>query len=189
MARPIAPGFFTGSRHLRPAMTSQRWSTLVPGLVFALVLTTGDSTRAQWGYPGTSGFAAAGQFGLGYGAVPGISPVGYGPYGAGDFFGTSNFIGFPQPGYAESIGQWPLTTTSLQTVSETGLDSRQVNAVPPLIPDPVDISIDRLSRARRPGLRSLPMSYEHDHQDAETGTRGESPEERHQAVPHLISIL
>jgi hypothetical protein len=100
-------------------MTSQRWSTLVSGLVFALVLTTGDSTRAQWGYPGTSGFAAAGQFGLGYGAVPGISPVGYGPYGAGDFFGTSNFIGFPQPGYAESIGQWPLTTTSFQTVSET----------------------------------------------------------------------
>jgi hypothetical protein len=100
-------------------MTSLRWITIVSGLLFVLVLTTGDSARAQWGLSGTSGFASAGQFGLGYGAVPAISPVGYGPWGAGDWFGTSNFIGFPQPGYAESIGQWPLTTTSFQTVSET----------------------------------------------------------------------
>ena len=99
-------------------MRSQRWITLVSGLVFALVLATDGSARAQWGYPGTSGFAAAGQFGVGYGAFPGISPVGYGPCGAGDCFGTSNFIGFPQYGYAASIGQTPLTTSSFQTFSE-----------------------------------------------------------------------
>ena len=98
-------------------MTSQRLSTLVSVLVFALVLTTGGSARAQWGFPGTSGFASVGQFGPGYGA-PAFSPVGYGPCGAGDCFGTSNFIGFPAPGYAASIGQRPLATTSFQTVSE-----------------------------------------------------------------------
>jgi hypothetical protein len=48
-------------------MTLQRWITMVSGLLFALVLTTGDSARAQWGFSGTSGFASAGQFGLGYG--------------------------------------------------------------------------------------------------------------------------
>ena len=36
-------------------MTSQRWSTLVSVLVFALVLATAGSARAQWGFPGTSG--------------------------------------------------------------------------------------------------------------------------------------
>jgi hypothetical protein len=99
-------------------MTSQRWSTVVSALVFALVLATADSARAQWGHPGTSGFASINQFGPGYVDFPGISPVGYGPCGAGDCFGTSNFIGFPAPGYATSIGQTPLTTTSVQTVSE-----------------------------------------------------------------------
>ncbi len=98
-------------------MTSQRLSTLVSGLVFALVLTTGGSARGQWGFPGTSGFASVGQFGPGYGA-PGFSRVGYGPCGAGDCFGTSNFIGFPAPGYAASVGQRPLSTTSFQSVSE-----------------------------------------------------------------------
>ena len=101
-------------------MTSQRWSTLVSGLLFALVLTTGDSARAQWGFSGTSGFASAGQFGLGYGAVPGISPIGYSPWGAGDWFGTSNFIGFPQPGYAESIEK----LTAYDHVVSIGLRNR-----------------------------------------------------------------
>ena len=36
-------------------MTSQRWSTLVSVLVFALVLATAGSARAQWGFPGISG--------------------------------------------------------------------------------------------------------------------------------------
>ncbi len=98
-------------------MTSQRLSTLASVLVFALVLTTGGSARAQWGFPGAWGFASAGQFGPGFGA-PAFSPVGYGPCGAGDRFGTSNFIGFPAPGYAASIGQRPLATTSFHTVSE-----------------------------------------------------------------------
>ena len=35
-------------------MTSQRWSTFVSVLVFALVLATAGSARAQWGFPGTS---------------------------------------------------------------------------------------------------------------------------------------
>lgn len=98
-------------------MTSQRLSTLVSGLVFALLLTTGGSAQAQWGFPGTSGFASAGQFGPGFGA-PSFSPAGYGPCGAGDCFGTSNFIGFPAPVYAASVGQTRLTNTSFQTVSE-----------------------------------------------------------------------
>jgi hypothetical protein len=99
-------------------MTSQHWSTVVSVLVFALVLATADSASAQWGYPGTSGFASFSQLGPGYAAFPGTSPVGDGPCGAGDCFGTSNFIGFPAFGYASSIGQRPLTNTSVQTVSE-----------------------------------------------------------------------
>jgi hypothetical protein len=99
-------------------MTLQCWSTVVSVLVFALVLATGESSSAQWGYPGTSGFASLGPVGPGYVGYPGISPVGDGPFGAGDCFGTSNFIGFPAFGYASSIGQRPITTTSVQTVSE-----------------------------------------------------------------------
>ena len=94
-------------------MTSQRWSKLVSVFVFALVLGTAGSARAQWGYPPAS------QFGLGYGAVPGISPFGYGAFGAGGYADSSNFIGFPMPGYAESLGQVPLTTTSFPSFSNT----------------------------------------------------------------------
>ena len=83
-------------------MTSQRWSKLVSVFVFALVLGTAGSARAQWGFPGPWGYAPASQFGLGYGAVPGISPFGYGSFGAGGYVDSSNFIGFPMPGYAES---------------------------------------------------------------------------------------
>jgi hypothetical protein len=100
-------------------MTSQRWSKLVSVFVFSLVLGTAGSARAQWGFPGTWGYPPAGQFGLGYGAVPGISPFGYGSFGAGGYVGSSNFIGFPMPGYAQSIGQVPLTTTSFPSLSNT----------------------------------------------------------------------
>jgi hypothetical protein len=103
-------------------MTSQRLSTLVSGLVFALVLTTGSSARGQWVFPGTSGFASVGQFGPGYGAVPGFSPFGYGAGsfgGAGCCGGPSNFIGFPAFNYAASTGQRALTTTSYQSLSDT----------------------------------------------------------------------
>jgi len=98
-------------------MTSQRWCTLVSVLVFALVLATAGSARAQWGFPGTAGYSGVSQFGLGYGAVQGISPFGYGygSFGATGYGGLSNFVGFPFPGYAQSIGQTPLTTASFQS--------------------------------------------------------------------------
>jgi hypothetical protein len=48
-------------------MTSQRWSKLISVLVFGLVLATADSAQAQWGFPGTWGYPAVSQFGLGYG--------------------------------------------------------------------------------------------------------------------------
>ena len=99
-------------------MTSQRWSKLVSVFVFALVLGTAGSARAQWGYPGAWGYPPVSQFGLGYGAFPGISPYGDGSFGAGGYVGSSNFIGFPMPGYAESLGQVPLTTTSFPSLSE-----------------------------------------------------------------------
>ncbi len=99
-------------------MTSQRWSTLVSAVVFALVLTTAGSARAQWVYPGTSSYAPVSQYGFGYGALQGISPYGYGSFGAGGYVGSSNFVGFPFPGYAGSIGQTPLTTTSFQSVRD-----------------------------------------------------------------------
>ena len=100
-------------------MTSQRWSKLVSVFVFALVLGTAGSARAQWGYAGTWGSAPASQFGLGYGVVPGMSPFGDGSFGAGGYVGPGNFIGFPMPGYAQSLGQVPLTTTSFPSFSNT----------------------------------------------------------------------
>src|ERR1700679_3593914 len=100
-------------------MTSHRWSKLVSVFVFTLALGTAGSAQAQWGFPGPWGYSPAGQFGLGYGAVPGISPFGYGLYGAGGYVGSSNFIGFPMAGYAESLGQVPQTTTSFPSLSNT----------------------------------------------------------------------
>jgi hypothetical protein len=98
-------------------MTSQRWSKLVSVLVFCLVMVTAGSARAQWAYPGTWGYPPVSQFGVGYGAVSGYSPFGYGPFGAGVYGVPSNFIGFPMYGYAQSLGQVPLTTTSFPSVS------------------------------------------------------------------------
>ena len=86
-------------------MTLQRWSKLVSVSVFALVLGTAGSARAQWGYPGAWGYPPVSQFGLGYGAFPGISPYGDGSFGAGGYVGSSNFVGFPMPGYAQSPGK------------------------------------------------------------------------------------
>ena len=103
-------------------MKSQRRSALVSGLVFALVLATGGSARAQWGFAGTSGSLAFGPFGLGYGGVQGVSSFdcGAGSFGAaGCCNGPSNFIGFPAFGYAASTGQRALTTTSYQSLSNT----------------------------------------------------------------------
>ena len=99
-------------------MTSQRWSKLISVLAFSLVLATAGSARAQWGFAGTWGNSPVSQFGLGYGTVPGASPFGYGSFGAGGYVGPSNFIGFPMPGYAQSIGEVPLTTTSFPSLSE-----------------------------------------------------------------------
>lgn len=100
-------------------MTSQRWSKLVSVFVFSLVLGTAGSARAQWAYPGTWGYPQASQFGVGYGALPGYSPYGYGFYGAGGYADTSNFIGFPMAGYAEALGQVPQTTTTFPSFSNT----------------------------------------------------------------------
>jgi hypothetical protein len=101
-------------------MTSQRWSRVVSVLVFGLVLVTAGSARAQWGFPGASVPASVSSFGVGYGtdAAYGISPFNYGSFPAAGFAGTSNFIGFPAPGYARSIGRRPITTTSFESVSD-----------------------------------------------------------------------
>jgi hypothetical protein len=109
-------------------MTSRRSSTLVLGLVLTLALAAGGPARAQWGYP-----AYSGPFGPGYGtgSYAGFSPYAYGsfgsygivsgaqsaPFGLGSFgglgYGGFGGIGFsPLPGYAESTGQIPQTTTS-----------------------------------------------------------------------------
>ena len=94
-------------------MTSQRWSKIISVLVFGLVLATAGSAQAQWVYP------PVGQFGVGYGAVPGYSPFGYGAFGAGGYGVPGNFIGFPAPGYAQSLGLVPQTTTSFPSIFES----------------------------------------------------------------------
>jgi hypothetical protein len=129
-------------------MASQRWSKLVSVFVFALVLGTAGSARAQWVFPGTWGYPPASQFGLGYGAVPGIWPFDSGSFGAGGYVGSSNFIGFPMPGYAQSIGQVPLTTTLFPSLSNT------VTLVPGW-----SGSVHRARRRHRarPGLSSAPL--------------------------------
>ena len=100
-------------------MTLRRWNTLISVSVFALVLAAGGSARAQWIVSDSSGYyPPIGQFGPGFGTFQGISPFGYGNFGAGGFAGSSQFIGFPLPGYGQAIGQTPLTTTSFQSISD-----------------------------------------------------------------------
>jgi hypothetical protein len=98
-------------------MTSQLRNKLVSVLAFGLVLATDGSARAQWDFPGNWSYPPVSQFGVGYGAFPGFSPYGYGSFGAGGYVGPGNFIGFPMPGYAESIGEVPLTTTTFPSLS------------------------------------------------------------------------
>jgi hypothetical protein len=97
-------------------MTSQQWSRLVTVLVFSLVLATASSARAQWGFPGVSGQPGVSEFGLGSGSWTafGFSPYSLGSFGAAGYGGSSNFIGFPLPGYELSIGQRPQATFALQ---------------------------------------------------------------------------
>jgi hypothetical protein len=100
-------------------MKSQRWIMMIAVLVFAVVLGTGGSARAQWGFPGDFGSPGVSAFGLGHGVAPGFSPFnyGYGYFGATGFGGPSNFIGFPIPGYAAAVGLVPQTTTSFPAMS------------------------------------------------------------------------
>jgi hypothetical protein len=97
-------------------MKSQQWSTLVSVLVFALVLWTSGSARAQWGFPGISDHPGV-SLGLGFGAAQGFSPFGYGSFGATGSAGLGTFVGFPLPGYSLSTGQRPQATASFQSVS------------------------------------------------------------------------
>ncbi len=100
-------------------MTSQRWSTLVSVLVFALVLATAGNARAQWGFPLTAGYPSVSSFGHvnGTGAAFGTSPFNYGSFGA-TVQGGFGQIGFaPNPNNALRIAQRPLATTSFQSVS------------------------------------------------------------------------
>ena len=65
-------------------MKSQRWSTLVSGLVFALVLTTAGSARAQWGFPARRVSPRLASSAWATGLSQGISPVDYGSCGASE---------------------------------------------------------------------------------------------------------
>jgi hypothetical protein len=47
-------------------MPSQRWSTLVSGLVLTLTLLAGSPARAQFGFQGIPGSPSVSRFGLGY---------------------------------------------------------------------------------------------------------------------------
>jgi hypothetical protein len=102
-------------------MRSHRWSVFVASFVFALFASANGSARAQWGFPVYTGASGVNSFDLGYGPAAGFSPYDYGSssFGATGFGGTSNFIGFPAPGYSLATGQRRHTTNSLQSVSNT----------------------------------------------------------------------
>ena len=99
-------------------MTSRRWSTLVSGLVFSLVLATAGSARAQFGFQGVPGHPSAGQFGLGYGTgiAYGLSPFDYGLVGCASCGGFGAPGVFPSTGYGLANGRRPQTTASYQSV-------------------------------------------------------------------------
>jgi hypothetical protein len=101
-------------------MTSQRWSTLVSGLVLTLALSAGSPARAQFGFQGIPGSPSVSGFGLGYesGTSYGISPFSYGSFGGAGFSGFGGIGTFPAlPGYRLSSGQRPQAITSYQSVS------------------------------------------------------------------------
>jgi hypothetical protein len=102
------------------AMTSQRWSTLVSGLVLTLALAAGGRAEAQFVFSGgIPGYSSAGAFDPGDGAVivSGLSPFNYGSFAGVGFGGLGQIGAFPLPGYGRSIGRRPLTTTSFQPLS------------------------------------------------------------------------
>jgi hypothetical protein len=100
-------------------MTSQRWGTQISASFFALVLAASGSASAQWSYPATTGYPVVSQSSLQYGAFPGYSSVGSSSWGAGSGVGSNIFIGFPAPGYAQSLGEITLTTTSWPAVANS----------------------------------------------------------------------
>jgi hypothetical protein len=103
-------------------MRSRRWSILVSVFALALALGAGESARAQFGYfDGIPGAHSGSLFALGYGTGTGWGALpfdhGYGSIGAAGYGGSSSFSAFPVPGYRQSIGQRPLTSTSFDSVS------------------------------------------------------------------------
>ena len=103
-------------------MTSQQCSKLVSGLVLTLALAAASPARAQFGFQGIPGSPSFSGFGLGYqpGTDFGISPYSFGSLGGAGFSGFGGIGTVPDlPGYRLSIGQWPQTTTSYQSVFNT----------------------------------------------------------------------
>jgi hypothetical protein len=119
-------------------MTSQRWSTLVSLLVFALVLATAGRARAQWGFPLTSGQPSVSPFGpqygtgigfgttaYDYGSFGGVSyggfgttPSVYGSFGGLSYGGFGGIGAFPNSSYGLINGpRPPQATASFQSVS------------------------------------------------------------------------
>jgi hypothetical protein len=96
-------------------MITRRWSTLVSGFVFTLVLAACGPAWAQWGFPDNSG-----PFDLGYapGAASGFSPLDSGLFGGLGYGGFGGIGFFPDPGYGLSTGEMPQTTASFQSVSD-----------------------------------------------------------------------
>jgi hypothetical protein len=101
-------------------MTSQRWKTVVSGVVLTLALAAGSPARAQFGFQGMAGSPSVSSFGLGYGTqtVYGASPFGYGSFGGSGYTALGGVGTFPTlPGYRLSSGQRPQTITSYQSIS------------------------------------------------------------------------
>ncbi len=100
-------------------MTSQSWNTLVSVLVFALLLATAGSARAQWGFGGISVQPSVSSFGQGSGTaiVSGAAPFDYGSFGGVGYGGSGRVGAFPRLNSGLSTGPRRLTTTSFQSLS------------------------------------------------------------------------
>ncbi len=107
-------------------MRSRRWVTLIPSLVFSLMLATAGSARAQCAFQSIADHPSITQFGPGYdaGIAYGISPVDDVSTGCGSCGGYGVFDVFPNSGHDPDAGQWSQTTASYQSFSDI------VNAVP-----------------------------------------------------------